>query len=156
MTSSPVNKKPRLVGPETDVATTIRHKPSVDFSKTREVGSTRWLRLETVSFTDETGQARVWDRSVRVTKAAEESVDAVAIFATLKEPAGEERVLLVKQFRPPANCYTIELPAGLIDAGETPGQAAVRELKEETGYIGVVQSISPLLLMSRKPNFLSA
>ena len=31
----------------------------------------------------------------------------------------------------------IEVPSGLIDAGETPSQCAVRELKEETGYVGV-------------------
>jgi 8-oxo-dGTP pyrophosphatase MutT (NUDIX family) len=39
----------------------------------------------------------------------------------------------------------IELPAGLIDAGETPEQAAVRELKEETGYVGHVLETSPVM-----------
>lgn len=38
----------------------------------------------------------------------------------------------------------IEVPAGLIDAGESPEQAAVRELKEETGYVGKVTESSPL------------
>ena len=31
----------------------------------------------------------------------------------------------------------IEVPSGLIDEGESPVQSAVRELKEETGYVGV-------------------
>ena len=35
----------------------------------------------------------------------------------------------------PAFRYTIEMPAGLIDAGETPAQAAIRELKEECGLV---------------------
>ena len=45
-----------------------------------------------------------------------------------------ERILLVKQFRLPAEKDLWELPAGRIDPGETPLQAAKRELKEETGY----------------------
>ncbi len=44
------------------------------------------------------------------------------------------RILLVKQFRLPARKYLWELPAGRIDKGETPLQAAKRELIEETGY----------------------
>jgi len=46
----------------------------------------------------------------------------------------EERILLVKQFRLPAEKDLWELPAGRIDPGETPLQAAKRELQEETGY----------------------
>ncbi len=37
-----------------------------------------------------------------------------------------------------------QFPAGLIDAGETPAQAALRELKEETGYSGTVVEVSPV------------
>jgi ADP-ribose pyrophosphatase len=45
----------------------------------------------------------------------------------------KKRILLVKQYRLPARRFLWELPAGKIDAGETPLQAAKRELKEETG-----------------------
>jgi ADP-ribose pyrophosphatase len=45
-----------------------------------------------------------------------------------------KRVLLVRQYRLPALQYLWELPAGRIDEGETPLQAAKRELGEETGY----------------------
>lgn len=39
----------------------------------------------------------------------------------------------------------IEVPAGLVDPGENPEQAALRELKEETGYVGKVTESSPLM-----------
>lgn len=42
--------------------------------------------------------------------------------------------LLVRQYRPPIERYTLEIPAGMIEAGETPQDAARRELHEETGY----------------------
>ena len=43
-----------------------------------------------------------------------------------------------KQFRPPLNKVTIGVPSGLIDEGEDPATCAIRDLKEETGYIGII------------------
>jgi ADP-ribose pyrophosphatase len=47
----------------------------------------------------------------------------------------------------------LEFPAGLIDEGETPAETALRELKEETGYMGRVESVTPPLYTS--PGLLS-
>jgi 8-oxo-dGTP pyrophosphatase MutT (NUDIX family) len=44
------------------------------------------------------------------------------------------RVLLVRQYRHGTREMTLEVPGGLIDPGETPAQAAARELVEETGF----------------------
>ncbi len=46
----------------------------------------------------------------------------------------KKRVLLVRQYRLPAEKYLWELPAGRLDPGENVLQACKRELKEETGY----------------------
>lgn len=46
----------------------------------------------------------------------------------------QDRVLLVKQFRLPAERELWELPAGRLDPGESALEAAKRELREETGY----------------------
>lgn len=46
------------------------------------------------------------------------------------------RVVLVRQFRYPVQCETLEIPAGKMDPGETPRQCAERELAEETGFSG--------------------
>ena len=45
----------------------------------------------------------------------------------------KERILLVKQFRLPAERDLWELPAGRLDPNESPLKAAKRELREETG-----------------------
>ncbi len=46
----------------------------------------------------------------------------------------EGRLLMVRQYRHPAGRELLELPAGTLDADETPEQCAERELQEETGY----------------------
>jgi ADP-ribose pyrophosphatase len=45
----------------------------------------------------------------------------------------EDEVVLVRQTRPGANGTTLELPAGCLEDGEEPEEAAVRELEEECG-----------------------
>ncbi|PIK56065.1 putative ADP-sugar pyrophosphatase [Apostichopus japonicus] len=69
--------------------------------------------------------------------------DGVTVIATLKRLFHYDCIILIKQYRPPLAKYTIEFPAGLIDAGESAPDAAIRELKEETGYLGTVQKSSP-------------
>ncbi|HEV2202577.1 MAG TPA: NUDIX hydrolase [Bryobacteraceae bacterium] len=53
--------------------------------------------------------------------------------AVLLPVDGKKRILLVRQYRLPAQRYLWELPAGTVDPGEKPLQTARRELIEETG-----------------------
>jgi ADP-ribose pyrophosphatase len=45
-------------------------------------------------------------------------------------------VVLARQYRPPLEMMELGLPAGLVEEGERPEEAARRELAEETGYTG--------------------
>ena len=46
----------------------------------------------------------------------------------------KKEIILVKQFRPAVEKYTLELPGGLVEKNFSPKKAIVRELYEETGY----------------------
>lgn len=59
------------------------------------------------------------------------AAEGVVIYPILKEDP--EKIVMIRQYRYPLDDYLYELPAGLIDAGETPDIAAIREMKEETG-----------------------
>ncbi|KOS16953.1 ADP-ribose pyrophosphatase [Escovopsis weberi] len=104
----------------------------------------KWCKLVKITYQDPLGAQRVWESAERRTRPASADIDGVGIVAILDKPSGKE-LLLQKQFRPPIGAVAIEVPAGLVDAGETPEQAAVRELREETGYVGVVSETSPVM-----------
>lgn len=91
---------------------------------------TKWLRFLTRYYTGKNGDVLSWDFVERINDSK-----AVMIVAKTKET---ESYLVVKQFRAPFNDYIHEFPAGLIDRNETVGQAALRELEEETGYSGTI------------------
>ncbi|MCR4585655.1 MAG: NUDIX hydrolase [Lachnospiraceae bacterium] len=57
--------------------------------------------------------------------------EGMFIYALLKDDPG--RLVLIRQYRYPVGDHMYELPAGLIDEGETAEEAAVREMEEETG-----------------------
>lgn len=89
------------------------------------------------------GTSRVYEgRSVRLrvdrvvkpgraatTREVVEHADCVVLLPVDREG----RILMVRQYRHPVEKVLLELPAGGIDPGETPEQAAGRELREETG-----------------------
>jgi 8-oxo-dGTP pyrophosphatase MutT (NUDIX family) len=48
----------------------------------------------------------------------------------------DDRIILVRQYRHGRDRVSLEIPGGIVDAHESPAEAAVRELNEETGYAG--------------------
>ena len=77
------------------------------------------------------GGKRVGDYFVR------ESRGFTVVFAL--DP--QQRVVLVRQYKHGIGQTLLELPAGAIDPGETPAHCALRELREETGYVCEPESL---------------
>ncbi|KAI9810315.1 MAG: hypothetical protein M1826_003652 [Phylliscum demangeonii] len=96
-----------------------------------------WTRLVCTHYRDPNGQRRTWESAERTTRPARSAVDGVNIIAILRMAQGPH-ILLQKQFRPPIAKICVEMPAGLIDDDESPEECALRELREETGYVGTV------------------
>lgn len=65
-------------------------------------------------------------------------------------PVFQDRtVMLVRQFRKPAEEFLLEVPAGKMEPGELPETAAVRELQEEIGYTAA--RLDPMAVFYTEP-----
>lgn len=56
----------------------------------------------------------------------------------------KDRIVVEKQYRRGVDDFVYELPAGWIDKNEDPLKTAIRELKEETGFIGKGEIVAEL------------
>lgn len=122
-------------------------EPAITSIEDLPISESKWLTLKRITYVDATATTRTWESAIRKTTSAG-GVDAVAIGNILLSPSNPStpaQTMLVIQYRPPLDSYTVEWPAGLIDANETAEQAARREFKEETGYeVSKVISVSPV------------
>ena len=108
-------------------------------NKLTTLAETKFLNLYNAEYSNKGGDVKNWIIASRKEKENLEGVylnnkelqdDAVLIVPLHKE---EEKIVVIRQFRVPINSYIYEMPAGLIDKGESPQTAITRELKEETG-----------------------
>ncbi|MGO9196560.1 MAG: NUDIX hydrolase [Acidimicrobiales bacterium] len=104
-------------------------------------GPSGYVQVTTVTYRFPDGRSADWDLVT--------GPDAVAVLALTP---GDE-VILARQYRPGPGKVLDELPGGLVDPGETPAEAAARELLEETGYEGAVEIVGwlpPAANMTRR------
>ncbi|KAG2484156.1 hypothetical protein HYH03_017037 [Edaphochlamys debaryana] len=105
----------------------------------------RWLGLRKLQYRDPAGRAFAWECVERQPRGGEGGTgcDGVAVLAKVTYRSRPPLVPVVVQFRPPLGCLVVELPAGLVEPGQSAAATAERELLEETGLTGRVTSVSP-------------
>jgi len=104
----------------------------------------KWIEFQRIHWTDGHGKDRTWEAASRKTRGTT-GIDAVAIGTILLHPIKPPSTIIILQFRPPLHATCVEFPAGLIDKDESVAEAAIRELREETGYTGRIIDISPTI-----------
>lgn len=105
----------------------------------------RFINLHRLEYVSPVGQKSLWEMAQRTTRPVGGQVDAVIIIPLLKYRNGDKKVVFVRQFRPPTGGVCVEFPAGLIDPNDTVESCALRELREETGYVGEVKKKSGIV-----------
>ncbi|XP_053376854.1 ADP-sugar pyrophosphatase-like [Mercenaria mercenaria] len=121
----------------------MQNSDQCKFVKEEDTATGKWIKLSKITYTDPSGKERIWEAVKRTTKLPGDNPDAVVAIPILRRTLHYDCIVLLKQYRPPVKAYSIEFPAGLLDPNETAETCAQRELKEETGYTGIVKHVSP-------------
>ncbi|HAS53270.1 MAG TPA: DNA mismatch repair protein MutT [Nitrospiraceae bacterium] len=97
----------------------------MEIINTKTVWKGKFMSAVEITYRDANGAVRTWEAVARV------GIGGIVVMAAVTPG---RTILLEKQFRPPLGRDVIELPAGLVDPGESMEDAAQRELIEETGW----------------------
>ncbi len=105
-----------------------------------------YFELDTIKRTGKNGKyfmaARSEDIASLDLSTGKNTPNGVVIFSLAGEK--KDKVVLVHQYRYPIAGYIYELPAGLIEKNENYREAAVREMKEETGLTFSPIEVDPM------------
>ncbi len=94
-----------------------------------------WLSIKRASYRSAAGEPVHWEVVERSRS------ETVIILLARLVPSG--RVVLLRQFRAGINRPVIALPAGVVRPGIDPREQALNELREETGFTGMIVDESP-------------
>lgn len=110
----------------------MKHIQSLD-----KITDNPFFNMYHINFTDKEGKpgnyyfsSRNDEENLKI-RTREITPEGLVVYAVTKERT--PRIALVREYRFPIDDTIYSLPAGLIEKGETPEEAAVREMKEETG-----------------------
>ncbi len=98
----------------------------------------KWLSFVEITWRHEDGSIHVWESVRRKLK------NAIVIIPRL---VPSNRFVLIKEYRAAVANFVIEFPAGLVEYDNIE-EEALRELEEETGYVGTIREVSSLIDMN--------
>lgn len=117
----------------------MKDKKTHNYTDVRRLTNSRFLNLYEMDALTQSGArfnyyfaSRRIDEKIRI-NAGGTDPEGMCVYAIKEDDP--EKLLILNQYRYPIDMYIYEVPAGLIEDGETPEEAAVREVKEETGLI---------------------
>jgi len=121
----------------------MSQKPEI--LKRKIIAQSRIFTIEGLELRFANGALRHYERLV-----GDASKNSVMIVPMLDQ----ETVLLIREYAAGINEYTLGLPKGVVDEGESSEQAANRELQEEVGY--AARHIEYLTTLTVSPGYLIA
>jgi 8-oxo-dGTP pyrophosphatase MutT (NUDIX family) len=99
----------------------VNNKNNKKINSCQKVFETKWFSVDAITY-DSSKKEPYYRIS------SDDSVDILAV-------TPDQKIILVRQFRPALGVYSLELPAGYINEKESKEAAIQRELKEETGFV---------------------
>jgi ADP-ribose pyrophosphatase len=112
----------------------------MEIEKVQVITKSPHLHMNCSHYTDKNGKGRLWYWVERPHK-----THAVMIAAM-----HGDKLVVIKEYRVPDNCYVWSFPAGLVEHNEDVEKAAEREMIEETGLtiINYIRSTGPMVYTS--------
>lgn len=114
-----------------------------DILKVETVAQSRLFTVEAVDLAFSNGARRVYERM--------RPSDREAVMIV---PIVDDHLILIQEYAVGLECYELGFPKGLIDPGETPFEAANRELKEEAGF--GAEQLESLGRLTMAPSYFSS
>jgi len=120
----------------------MSQQPKILSTEELQSSEAKWVSLKKIKWQDPAGKERIWEAAGRKTQ-SKAGLDAVVIFTqiTSQSSAFKPSTVIIEQYRPPLGAIVVEFPAGLVDADEDAAEAAIRELKEETGFEATLKDV---------------